>query len=450
MGSSSLGHHMSDTSDTPITSVSHSTDPVRAIFDNQTAWLFRLATGSIHPPASSTRLWHRDHLQAARTGRTGVILSTPSQENSNPKALDQALDWLDSSGCGDVLIWSAQPDLALDRQLQARGARDSFAPHWMWRDLERRLPPFTPPENIDLSVATAADLTDLLANRSVPYVQSDQLREMLRLTSQCAPEPLVWIIVARETHRLRRSTVLGLTVVNLLSAGDDKIAGLFNLGVDSKARQRGIGTALTLAALALARDHGALGMGLNATPDGERVYWKLGFHTIGHGQTWFLPSVGLRHRPPADLVEQAEALASGATVGIDPAIARVRAMPNGETPITFAARYGHQEAARWLIHHGAKADILSLWKLGLRDESIALMADRAYLARVAGFHATTPLHDAVDLGDLELVEQLLRAGADLSARDGHDHATPLDWARVLHRSEIEALLTVHDPNLQDR
>lgn len=450
MESSSLDHHMSDTSDTPITSALRSTDPVRAIFDNQAAWLFRLATGSIHPPASSTRLWHRDHLQAARTGRTGVILSTPSQENPNPKALDQTLDWLDSSGCGDVLMWAAQPDLALDRQLQARGARDSFAPHWMWKDLERRLPPFTPPENIDLSLATAADLTDLLANRNVPYVQSDQLREMLRLTSQCAPEPLVWIVVARETHCLLRSTVLGLTVVNLLSAGDDKIAGLFNLGVDSKVRQRGIGTALTLAALALAQDHGAIGMGLNATPDGERVYRKLGFHTIGYGQTWFLPSVGLRHRPKAGVVEQAEALASGATVRLDPEVARLKAMPNGETPITFAARYGHQETAQWLLHHGATADILSLWKLGLRDESIALMADQRYLGRVAGFHATTPLHDAVDLGDLELVGDLLRAGADLSARDGYHHATPLDWARVLHRSEIEALLTVHDPSPQDR
>jgi len=433
---------MYDTLNTPISSPSLLTDPVQAIFANQTAWLFRLATGSIHPPGSSPRLWYRDHLQAARTGRTGVILSTPPHADSNPNDLDRTLDWLSSSGCGDVLIWSVQPDLALDRQLRARGARDSFAPHWMWRDLGRPVPPFTAPENIELFLATRDDLTDLLATRNVPYVQADQLREMLRLTLQRSPDQMVWIIVARETHRLRRSAVVGLTVVNLFASGEDVVAGLFNLGVDPRARQRGIGTALTLAALALARDHGAGAMGLNATPDGEPLYRKLGFRTIGHGQTWFMPSARLRHRPEAGLVVQAEALAAGATERLDLTFARSGSLPNGETPFAFAARYEQQATAKWLLHHGATADILSLWKLGLRDEAIALMADRSHLGRVAGFRATTPLHDAVDLGDLELVGHLKDAGADLSARDGHYHGTPLDWARVLHRSEIEALLAV--------
>lgn len=416
-------------------------DRVDAIFANQAQWLFRLATGSFHPSPSASQLWHRNHLDAARTGRTGVILASPEQPDAPSDCLDRALDWLSSSGCGDVLIWSAHPNHPLDRQLRARGAGGSFQPHWMWRSLARPVPPPANPPKIHLSLATSDDLADLLAAQGVPYAQDDQLQTMLRLASAPTADRLVGVIVARESHLLRRSRVVGITAINVIEWEGKRTAGLFNLGVHPDMRGRGIGTALTLSALAFAQQHGACAMGLNATPDGERVYRNLGFRSIGHGQTWFMPAARLRHRPACDLVIQAEALAMGDIARVDSTISHIGLMPNGETPIAFAAHFRQTDTARWLLGNDASADIMSLWKLGLRDEAIALMTDPAAITRIAGPNATTPLHDAVELGDLELVRHLIAAGADLTARDRQYHATPLDWARVLNRPEIAALLT---------
>lgn len=414
---------------------------VDAIFANQAQWLFRLATGSLHPPASAPQLWHRNHLHAARTGRTGVILASPEQSDAPPDCLGRTLDWLSSSGCGDVLIWSARPNHTLDRQLRARGAGGSFRPHWMWRSLARQIPPPAIPPKIHLSLATSDDLSDLLAAQDVPYAQDDQLQTMLKLASAPTADRLVGVIVARENHLWRRSRVIGITAINVIEWEGKRTSGLFNLGVQPDTRGRGTGTALTLSALAFAQQHGAYAMGLNATPDGERVYRNLGFRSIGHGQTWFVPAARLRHRPSWDLVNQAEALAMGDIAHLDPAVARAGLMPNGEPPIAFAAHFRQTDTARWLLDHGAAADIMSLWKLGLRDEAIALMTGPAAITRIAGPNATTPLHDAVELGDIELVRHLIAAGADLTARDHQYHATPLDWARVLNRPEIAALLT---------
>ncbi|MGI8485184.1 MAG: GNAT family N-acetyltransferase [Thermomicrobiales bacterium] len=415
-------------------------DLVDTIFANQAQWLFRLATGSLHPPVTSSLLCHHHHLHAARTGRSGVILALPEQPGTPSECLDRTLGWLSSTGCGDVLIWSARINASLDRQLRARGAGSSFLPHWMWREITEPVSPPTIPPKIHLSLATSADLADLVATHGVPYAQDDQLREMLQLASAPSADAPVGVIVARESHLLRRSQIVGITAVNLIEWEGKRVAGLFNLGVHPDVRGRGIGTALTLSALAFARQHGASAMGLNATPDGERVYRHLGFQSIGHGQTWFMTAARLRHRPGFDLVTQAEALAMGDIERLDSVIARIGLMPNGETPIAFAAHFQQTSAARWLLDRGASADILSLWKLGLRDEAIALMTDPAALTRVAGPNATTPLHDAVDLGDIELARFLIASGADLSARDRQYHATPQDWARVLNRPEIAALI----------
>ncbi len=59
------------------------------------------------------------------------------------------------------------------------------------------------------------------------------------------------------------------------------VAGIYMVTVDPGFRRRGIGTALTAAALATAVDRGLPVATLYATPDGEPVYQRMGFTEVG-------------------------------------------------------------------------------------------------------------------------------------------------------------------------
>jgi hypothetical protein len=232
--------------------------------------------------------------------------------------------------------------------------------------------------------------------------------------------------------------VVGTGAVHLPDADARPVAGVYNVAVAPAWRRRGIATAITIRLLHLARDQGAIGACLNATPDGQRVYQKLGFREAGHGQTWFLPA-GLE-LPPPDVVAAGEALGRGDVRRLDSATAKRETMPNGESPIRYAARFGQDAAIRWLLDRGAVPDITPLWRRGFRIEAIAAMHDPANRDRLWGFPEVTALHDAVHFGDEELVRALLDAGASLSVRDGQWNSTPAGWAAALGRGTIASIL----------
>jgi hypothetical protein len=72
---------------------------------------------------------------------------------------------------------------------------------------------------------------------------------------------------------------------------------------------------------------------------------------------------------------------------------------------------------------------------------VAMLATDPAVARAADRDGATPLHHAAFAGEHEIVDVLLRAGADLNALDGKFGATPGGWA--LHRlRERGALLAV--------
>ncbi|MGC4192087.1 MAG: GNAT family N-acetyltransferase [Thermomicrobiales bacterium] len=431
-----------------------------AVFANQQLWLDRLATGLPYPrlpaitpptPVITERLWHEGPLAVARIGRSGVVMATNAPDTPiTARAVDRVLAWLRTRGAGDVLVWAPTPLPDLGILLLARGARDSFSPHWMWKPLVRPVPAFTPPAHVEVRLATPADRDDILANPAIPYLDADQLGTMLAL-GQTTPNgigPAVRVVIAREGGILRRSRIVGLGVINLDTRNDAVTANLFNLGVDPSMRGRGIGTGLTLAALAIARQDGAIGLGLNATPDGERVYRKLGFRSVGNGQTWFMPGARLRHLPDDATIAFAEALAHGDITALDPGLADIPMLPNGESPVVFAARFTEStraaEAVRWLLRRDAMPDIVALWTVGLRDEAAALMHDPRFRDRRAGPHMTTPLHDAIDRDDPDLARALIATGANRTIRDTQCHGTAADWARALHRPTIAALLADAD------
>jgi ankyrin repeat protein len=53
----------------------------------------------------------------------------------------------------------------------------------------------------------------------------------------------------------------------------------------------------------------------------------------------------------------------------------------------------------------------------------------------------SPLHDAARRGDVRKAKALLKAGADLNARDEHNRSTPLAWAAKFgHLKMVKFLL----------
>jgi GNAT superfamily N-acetyltransferase len=399
----------------------------------------RLATGDTTPPPAHPRLWRAPGVTAARTGRSGVIcLDGPTADL--PTLLD-ACAWLRGTGSGDVLVWSATPRPDLDLPLLAHGFDLSFQPRWMARALPAYLPRLVEEPGVDIHLARLHDFHALRATDAIPYVSADQFPAMQALVRAPVRIRRVWMLVARKGGVAHHPEVLGQAVVNISDGPDGRFAGLFNLGVHAEHRKQGIGTALTIAACNLARDLRATHIGLNATPAGLPIYRSMGFEDAGAGQTWFLAGRRLATPPDPETVRFALATAEGTLPALAPA-ALPRHLANGETPLTFAARFDRADSVRWLFAHGAPAEILPLWTVGLRGEALALMHDPAAVSARIAPQGTTPLHEAVQRDDRALAKHLIFAGADLSLTDDRYRATPLDWARALDHDEIAAMIEV--------
>jgi GNAT superfamily N-acetyltransferase len=80
----------------------------------------------------------------------------------------------------------------------------------------------------------------------------------------------------------------GRAVSSSLGIEIDGSVGVFGVATSSDARGRGIGTAITAAAVDWARDHADLAW-LQASKDGRRVYERMGFEVVSDWDVWVLP-----------------------------------------------------------------------------------------------------------------------------------------------------------------
>ena len=397
---------------------------VEKFLENHAAWFATIADAMMPSetiPGFSTTI---------ANGHGHMTISVDSPIDS--ETIDHGLSWLREVSAQRLLVWADRDNRDLDVALASRGLGRGFEPRWMLRDLAQPLPGLALAESIVIGRATLHDLDALSTASHIPYVDLDLARKVLQ--PQFADS--VWMLLARDGES--GPIVCHLTL--FLPNDGSGWGGVYGAGVQYDRQRRGIGSALTLAACRIAQEAGYTHLSLNATPDGERAYRKVGFAVVGDGQTWFMEMKSGDPGPDRESVEWAERLARGAQTDGDRLLATSTTMPNGDSPLGFAARFDQTDAARWLIEHGADREISALASLNLWSEVEAALANPLLVNALIGSQGRTPLHQAVLDDDRKLAAMLLEAGADISILDSEFGSTALGWANHLGRLELARVI----------
>ena len=149
-----------------------------------------------------------------------------------------------------------------------------------------------------------------------------------------------------------------------------------------------------------------------------------------------------------------EAAATGKTTHIVRLLARQPDLVNsyaedGFQPLGLACFFGHLEAAEYLVRAGANINSASKNDLNAMPLQSAAAGRHAAIVKMllkngsqpnvrerGGF---TPLHAAAEHGDVEIIQSLILAGADLQARSA-DGKLPVDLALAAgHPQAVELL-----------
>jgi GNAT superfamily N-acetyltransferase len=375
------------------------------------------------------------HLHSSRTSenpstfRIGDIFCTTSQctlpsEKSveDDQVLESIIDWYRTHHQKGAIIWYLHPKapVHLDAKFYARGVCPNWEPHWMWCDLREMKQAGKPSDRFKIRVKAE--------NESALVPDTGQ--------------NLVWSVNA-----MREKEWLGGCTLNV-TTGEHGVGGLFDMYVKPEERKQGVGGALTQVTCELAMKLECHHVMVNATDEGEPIYQRIGFQSLGMGRTWFLRDSVLALPPPSSgQVKFLEAVGKGDISAL--AVMKDDILPerlseemiNGETPLEIAVRCKQTASPQWLIEHGVVPDIMSLWDLSWKDRIPALLAIHPELVRrKAGRWTATPLHYAIERNDVDMVKLLLSVPNDPEIKDGVFQSTPLEWAERFQRTEIIAFL----------
>lgn len=350
------------------------------------------------------------------------------------ETIDAAVAECRALGAKQICCWSLVPPTPRDlgARLAARGFEWGWKPHWMALDLYQIRGSFPGPPG--LTITTHEDDPDWDV-KGLPYYS----------------RPLSPTVPARLDGRHWRfgawldGKIVGQSALHLTN-GRYGIAGIYHVGVIPKARNQGIGRAISLAACQFARTLGCHWATLNAA---THIYERLGFVSLGWGQTWFMHAPALASPPQTpSLVAFAEAVGRGDFKTLDTLALRGK-LPvdldtpfvNGMTAMEMAIRPGKMASVEWLQQHGATFEIVHALNLDRQERIPTMLSENPGLVnRRLGAWQTTPLHEAVLRGDIALVRLLLTAKPDLTIQDTQFRSTALGWAQHFGHGDIAALL----------
>jgi ribosomal protein S18 acetylase RimI-like enzyme len=351
---------------------------LRAIAANHRAW-FRRRAG-----VGGGRVERVGGLDVVVADGFGTIAFPSGRAAGLREELDDAL----ALGLRAMSCWALREDRRLGTLLVARGFEWGWQPHWMARDLSA-VPDDTGGHEV---VPADGDVPN-----DLPYASA-------------APLPRA----ARRLVVLAGGRPVGHVVVNPWRG----IAGIYDMGVADGWRRQGIGRALTLAACRLGHEMGCSHAVLNATGEGEPLYRRAGFESLGVGRTWWLHP---GPRPTARQSALVEAIGFGnvdALAALDPTSAELEEpIPGGGPPLAVAVVTGRAEVADWIL--ARRADLAS-----------APVEPRG----------GTLLHVAVEWDDEAMLRVALAHRADPTVRDPMWNGTPLDWAEHLGRERLAEVL----------
>lgn len=335
------------------------------------------------------------------------------------------------SGC-----WSLDPPRPpnLGVRLLARGWQPGWRPYWMGLDLEGLQTHFPFPKGLTIVRDNERSLTSVA---HLPYA-----RVVIPVPSGAA-FPGQWMRFIASF----RGKVVGQSVV-FMTTGPWGVAGIYHVGVVPRARGKGIGKAVTLAACLYARQKGYRYAVLNSTPAGRYPYEQLGFSAVGQGWTWWLMiDKLLAHPPDIQVVRLAEAVGFGDVAELDrlgqayTSEELNQPLTNGMTPMQLAVHCRQPFSAEWLLNGGANYTALDAWDLGWKERARHLLHLKpGQIDRLYGEGATTLLHIAAERNDGELAELALSANPDLQMKDKAFKATPLEWARHFGHTDIMRMI----------
>lgn len=357
-------------------------------------------------------------------------------------AVDRVVDLAgDLAPLREIGWWAMEDDVVLGASLLARGFGWGWRPHWMGIEPRALAAQHPPPDGVLIrEVAEAVDW----AVEDLPNYH----RQWGRLTGALARlRPGRAVTLAA----FERDRVVGRIVLHASPPGcrgmAASVGGIYEAGVVPAAQRRGIGGALTAAAVERALELGCPVVTLNATPMGIPVYRRVGFESLGWGRTWWMGQERLAAGRPSEqsirLVEAIGAADPAPLLGLlaGGGIDLEAELACGETPLRVAVLLRQAGAARALVAHGARLDVVSAWDLGWREDAAAMLRDDPRLANGrSGENGTTPLHVAVDRDDEELARLVLAAHPDLTVRDLTYDSDPLGWAEFLGRPRIAAMI----------